>query len=154
MSIMMGRGEMFQVVSLVLLCASALFALGGTVFGFWGSRLSDRGYWDTIKLLTTRVEDVRKRRAPHWTPYVRVDATTLVPPNASFAKLQFKLWSDDNTIPLMIRVASTADGKVVNEVAGPSGVVEQVMIEKQAFYVSFSDPKIRYEVGVLGYKID
>lgn len=151
---MIGRGETLQVLSFVLLCASALLALAGAVFGFWGSRLADRGYWETIKLLTTHVEDARRRQAPQWTPFVKVDATTLIPPNASFARIQFKLWSDDNTIPLMVRVASTADGKIVNEVAGPSGVVEQMMVERQTFYVSFSHPRIRYEVGVLGYKID
>jgi hypothetical protein len=85
---------------------------------------------------------------------VKVDATALVPPNASFARLQFRLWSNDNTAPLMRRVASTADGHVVSEVTGPSGVVEQMMIERQTFYVSFSDPRIRYEVSVLGYNID
>ena len=150
----MGRGETLQLVSFVLLCTSVLLALASAIFGFWGGRLADRGYWDTIKLLTTHVAAARKRQEPRWTPLVKVDATTLVPPNASFAKLQFKLWSDDNTIPLMIRVASTADGKIMNEVAGPSGVVEQMMIEKQTFYVSFSHPSIRYEVAVLGYKID
>jgi len=114
----MGKGEGLQIVSFVLLCASALFALSGAIFGFWGSRLADRGYWETIKALTTHVEAARKRQEPQWTPFVRVDATALVPPNASFARLQFKLWSEDNTIPLMIRVASTSDGKVINEVAG------------------------------------
>ena len=150
----MGRGETLQLVSFILLCASALFGLAGTILGFWGGHLADHGYWDTIKHLTTHVTAARKRQEPRWTPLVKVDATTLVPPNALSATLQFKLWSDDNTIPLMVRVASTADGKVVNEVAGPSAVVEQLIIERQTFYVSFSDPRIRYEVGVLGYKID
>jgi len=150
----MGRGETLQLVSFVLLCTSAVLALVSAIFGFWGNRLADRSYWDTIKLLTTHVEAARTRQQPQWTPFVKVDARALVPPNASFARLQFKLWSDDNTIPLMIRVASTADGSVMNEVAGPSGVVEQMMIEKQTFYVSFSHPKLRYEVSVLGYKMD
>ena len=150
----MGRGETLQLISFVLLCTSAVLALGGAIFGFWGSRISDRGYWETVRLLTTDVQAARRRQEPKWTPFVRVDATALIPPNASFARIQFKLWSDDNTVPLMIRVASEPDGKLMNEVAGPSGVVEQMITEKQAFYVSFSHPKIRYEVAVLGYKFD
>jgi hypothetical protein len=150
----MGRGDLFQLLSFGLACISGLLALASAIFGFWGNRLSDRGYWDTIKLLTGHVEAARRRQEPQWTPFVKVDATALVPPNASSAKLQFKLWSDDNTIPLIIRVASMSDGKVMNEVAGPSGVIDQAMIEKQTFYVSFSHPRLRYEVGVLGYKVE
>ena len=150
----MGRGEPLQLISFVLLCTSAILALGGAVFGFWGSRISDRGYWETVRLLTKDVRAARERQEPKWTPFIRVDATSSIPPNASFARIQFKLWSNDNTVPLMIRVASEPDGRFMNEVAGPSGVVDLMMTEKQAFYVSFSHPKIRYDVGVLGYRFD
>ena len=150
----MGKGELLQIISLVCLCVSAVFAVAGAVSGFWGSRYSDRSYWQTIKLLTSNVEAARRRQEPQWTPYVKVDARTSIPPNAVQARIQFRLWSDDNTIPLMVRVASTADGKIVNEVGGPSGVVEQAMIEPQTFYVSVSDPRVRYDVGVLGYSFE
>ena len=49
---------------------------------------------------------------------MKVDATEQVPPNATFARIQLHLWSDDNTIPLMARVASTSTGALVSEVAG------------------------------------
>jgi hypothetical protein len=78
----------------------------------------------------------------------------LVPPNASFARIQLHLWSDDNTIPLMARVSSTADGTMISEVAGPAAVVEQMMVEPQTFYVSFSHPKVQYRVAVSGYRWD
>jgi hypothetical protein len=61
---MMGRGETLQLASFVLLCASALLALLGAIFGFWGSRVSDRSYWDTIKTLTTHVEAAGRGRHP------------------------------------------------------------------------------------------
>ena len=57
--------ETLQLVSFVLLCTSALLALVSAIFGFWGSRVTDRGYWDTIKLLTTHVEAARERQEPH-----------------------------------------------------------------------------------------
>jgi hypothetical protein len=125
----MDRGEMLQIASAVLLCASAFLGFIGTALGYWGTKLSEGGYWDTIKVLATNVDAARTRQQPAWTAFKKVDARNLVPPNASHVRLQFKLWSADNTIPLMIRVASQADGTIVNEVAGPSGVVEQVMIE-------------------------
>lgn len=55
-------------------------------------------------------------------------------------------------MPLLIRIASQQDGAVSQELSGPSGVVEQMITEKQTFYVSFSHPKVRYEIGVLGYR--
>ncbi|MGA2223467.1 MAG: hypothetical protein ABSH41_03375 [Syntrophobacteraceae bacterium] len=93
--------------------------------------------------LETRIKAARQRQEPIWTPFIRVDASTSIPPNARSAKIQFKLWSDDNTIPLMIRIASDSDGKFMSEVTGPSGVVTQMIAETQAFYVSFSHPTVR-----------
>lgn len=170
----MGRGENLQIVSFVLLCGGALFVLAGTIFssfvllcgggifvlagtifGFWGSRISGKGYWETVRNLTTNVEAARKRQEPAWTPFIRVDASTSIPPIALSARIQFRLWSDDITIPLMIRIASSQDGKFMKEVAGPSGVVEHRLITgEQTFYVSVSHPKIRYDVYVLGYELD
>jgi hypothetical protein len=85
----------------------------------------------SAQLITTRVEAVRKRQEPMWTTFIKTDASQSIPPIAHFAKIQFKLWSDDNTIPLMIRIASKPDGGMMSEVAGPSGVVELMLVEKQ-----------------------
>ncbi|MCK9374920.1 MAG: hypothetical protein M0P73_02095 [Syntrophobacterales bacterium] len=149
----MGRGETFQIISFGLLVLGGLCVLAGTILGFWGSRISDKGYLETIGILKTHVEAARKRQEPAWTPFKRIDASNFIPPTANFAIIQFKLWSEDNTVPLMIRIASSKDGLgVINEVAGPSGVVTQMLTEKQAFYISFSHPNIKYEVIASGWK--
>ncbi len=38
------------------------------------------------------------------------DASTQLPPAATFARIQLRLWSEDSTIPLMARAASTLWG--------------------------------------------
>lgn len=91
-------------------------------------------------------------KQPSWTQFVRVNASESIPPNAAFAKIQYKLWSDDPNVPLLIRIASEQDGKLMQELSGPSGVAEQMITEQQTFYVSFSHPGLRYEIGVLGYQ--
>lgn len=93
-----------------------------------------------------------RRQQPMWTQFIRVNASESIPPNAAFAKIQYKLWSDDPSVPLLIRIASEHDGKLMQELSGPSGVAEQMITEQQTFYVSFSHPRIRYEVSVLGYE--
>ena len=168
----MGRGETFQIISFWLIVIGVLSGLAGLVLGFWvfwlcligglcglagrilgfwGSRISGRGNVETIDLLKTNVEAARKRQEPAWTPFKRVEAFESISPLAQSAKIQFRLWSDDNTIPLMIRIASDPNGEIMNEVAGPSGVVEQPITEMQTFYISLSHPKIRYEVSVSSY---
>jgi len=174
----MGRGETFQIINFCLifiggLCALAARVLGfwnswllvigvigvigglcglaGSIFGLWGSRISVRGNLETIGLLKTNVEAARQRQEPAWTPFKRVEAFESISPLAQYAKIQFRLWSDDNTIPLMIRIASDPNGEIMNEVAGPSGVVEQPITEIQTFYISLSHPKIRYDVSVSSY---
>jgi hypothetical protein len=102
----------------------------------------------------SQAQTITKRQPPLWTAFTKVDASKSIPPNASIAKIQFRLWSEDNSIPLIIRVASEKDGKIMNEVAGPSGVVEQLITEKQTFYISFSHPGIRYEIGILGFTVN
>jgi hypothetical protein len=74
-----------------------------------------------------------------------------MPPMAGLARIQYKLWSNDHKVPLMIRIASEQDGTMVQELSGPSGVVEQRITEPQTFYVSLSHARIQYEIGVLGF---
>ncbi len=74
-----------------------------------------------------------------------------MPPMAGIAKIQYKLWSDDQSVPLMIRIASEQKGTMMQELSGPSGVAEQRITEPQTFYVSLSHPRIQYEIGVLGF---
>ena len=91
------------------------------------------------------------RQRPAWMPFQKADASASMPAIAGIAKIQYKLWSDDRNVPLMIRVASAQDGTMVQELSGPSGVVEQRITEPQTFYVSLSHPRIQYEIGVLGF---
>jgi hypothetical protein len=134
--------------------ASGVLAILSVIAGFAGSQLTERGYVETFRTLASDVISAKTRQGPQWTPYVAVDASAQVPPIATFARIQVQLWSDDNTIPLMARIASTALGEVVSEVSGPSAVVEQMLVEPQRFYVSISHPKVHYSVGVLGYRWD
>jgi hypothetical protein len=93
------------------------------------------------------------RVAPAWTPFQKVDVSKAIPPIAASAKVQYRLWSQDPNIPLMIRVASRQDGTMTQEMSGPSGVAEQMITEPQTFYVSLSHARVQYEIGVLGFEL-
>lgn len=93
-----------------------------------------------------------ERIKPTWTKFMRVDAYAGVPSTASTARIQYRLWSENLNVPLMIRIASDPDGKFSQEVSGPSGVVDLLLTEKQAFYVSLSTPNLHYEIGVIGWE--
>lgn len=96
--------------------------------------------------------DLTERLKPSWSKFIRVDATAGVPVTASVAKIQYRLWSDKSNIPLMIRMASDHEGKFSQEVSGPSGVVDLLLTEKQAFYVSLASPNLHYELAVIGWE--
>jgi hypothetical protein len=66
-------------------------------------------------------------------------------------QLQVYLDCPDVTVPLMIRVGSTADGGYSNTISGPAGVVEQLIIEPQTYYISVSHPSISHRVEILGW---
>jgi hypothetical protein len=87
-----------------------------------------------------------------WTPFEKVEAIAGISPIASFALIQFRLWNEDITIPLMIRTAAYQDGEIMNEVAGPSGVINQMLAEPCTFYVSLSHPTIKYQISISGFK--
>jgi hypothetical protein len=89
-----------------------------------------------------------------WTPFTEVDASAFIPPTATFANIQYRLWSDEPNIPLIIRLAINSSGAGMQELSGPSGVATQLVTEKQRFNVSLSHPKTKYELIVLGYKFE
>lgn len=93
----------------------------------------------------------KRRRLPIWTEFMLVDAKSGVPTIATTAKIQFRLWSEYEDVPLIIRIASDAEGKFCQEVSGPSGIVELMMRGSQSFYVSLSNPGIQYEIGIVGW---
>jgi hypothetical protein len=87
-----------------------------------------------------------------WTPYIEVDASASIPPTTTFANIQYRLWSDEPNIPLIIRLAINPDGTGMQELSGPSGVAAQLVTKNQRFHVSLSHPKAKYELIVLGYE--
>lgn len=148
----MGLGEKLQVGSFVIGLVGSILVLVSAVLGFWGTRISDKGYLETIGIIKSEIKEARVRKEPQWTPFVKVRSQGF--PNLGkpmTVKLQFHLHSDDNTIPLMVRVASDKEGHHPNTVAGPAGVVEQLIIEPETYYVSVSHPSISWKAEVLGW---
>lgn len=97
---------------------------------------------------------VRARRVqPIWTPWLRVVSQGMPPVLTAKAQIQFRLWSDDPAVPLMLRVASTPEGGYMQEVSGPSGVVEVLILEPQTYYFCVSHPNVRHEVSVTGFEM-
>jgi len=92
-----------------------------------------------------------KRQRPIWTEFTKVDAQAGFPTIAVTAKIQFKLWSEYDNVPLIIRIASDAEGKFSQEASGPSGVIDLLITETQTFYVSLSNPNLQFEIGVTGW---
>jgi hypothetical protein len=108
--------------------------------------LSDKGVWETTKLLKSDVKTATAIKKPIltpfksdvksptvikkriWTPFKKVQSNSIPPLDTVRAiKLQFNLESDDTTIPLMIRTAAGANGKLASTVVGSSGVINQLI---------------------------
>ena len=88
-----------------------------------------------------------------WSPFIKIDASSSVPPVCiSFVRIQYRIWSDYDGVPLLIRIASQQDGAMNQELSGPSGVIRQMVTEPQTFYVSLSHPTIKYEISVIGFQ--
>lgn len=148
----MALGEKVQLASFVIGAVGTFMVLLSVVLGYVGTRMSDKGYWEAIGLVQSEIKEARVRKEPQWTPFVQVKSNgfpALQEPMT--ARLQFQLHSDDNTVPLMVRVAADKDGHYSNTVAGPAGVVEQLIIEPQTYYVSVSHPSIKWSAHVLGW---
>jgi hypothetical protein len=161
----MGFGEKLQYSSFVLAIIGTALLVALVV-----NILTDKGYWETRKSLKSDVKTaavvekpiltpfksdvesatVIKKRI--WTPFKKVQSNSIPPLDTIRAiKLHFNLESDDTTIPLMIRTAAGANGKLSTTVAGSSGVINQLITEKQTFYFSVSHPSIKAQIQVLGH---
>jgi hypothetical protein len=92
------------------------------------------------------------RKTPEWTPYRKLDFSDSVPPDALSTEIQYRLHSEDASIPLMIRFASNETGHHMAELSGPSGIFEQ-RINPQSIFVSVSHPTVTYDVATRGYKV-
>ncbi|MEM5405856.1 MULTISPECIES: DUF4062 domain-containing protein [Paraburkholderia] len=88
-----------------------------------------------------------------WTQLIKVDASSGIPPSARIASIQYRLWSDIQGIPLLIRISSNAEGTMSQELSGPSGVAKVMVVDQQTFYVSFSHPMVQHEISVIGYEL-
>lgn len=87
-----------------------------------------------------------------WTPYFHVDTSQFVPPTAARIRIQFRLWSDEAAIPLMIRVSSEPDGSgIIQELSGPSGVIDQMLVSPN-LYFSVSHPWVHYQLQAMGWE--
>ena len=148
----MGPGEKLTLWSFLCAVFGTLLVLAGIVLGFVAGRYTDQGYLSRLKNLTAQALESRKRKQAQWTPFRRIQSNNIPTIPVPFRlRLQVYLDSEDNTVPLMIRVAADAEGHYSNTVSGPAGVVEQLMTEPQTYYVSVSHPSINYRIGVLGW---
>ena len=87
-----------------------------------------------------------------WTSYFHEDTSPFAPPTATSVSIQYRLWSDEVGVPLLIRIASNADGSgIAQELSGPSGVINQMLMTPN-LYFSLSHPSIKYELRALGWK--
>ena len=161
----MGLGQKLQYSrSVLLIIGSALVA------ALVVSIITDRGYWEKTRPRKSDVQSATVIKKPIlspfkpgvknttvirkgiWTPFKKVQANSIPPLDTIWGiRLHFNLESDDTRIPLMIRTAASANGKLSTKVVGSSGIINQPINEKQAFYVSVSHPSIKYRIKVLGY---
>lgn len=145
-------GEKLQTWSFLLGLVGSLLLLVSLVLGFVGTRISDKGYWESIRTIFSDIRDAKTRKEPQWTPFVQVKSEKIPKLDKPIkVTIQFQLFSSDNTIPLMVRVAADKDGHYSSTVAGPAGVVEQLIIEPQTYYVSISHPSITWNAAVLRF---
>lgn len=87
-----------------------------------------------------------------WTPYKAIPIEGFVPPTAAHIKLQYRLTSIAGAVPLLIRFASENGQGVIQEHSGPSGVVELMLTNHSAIYVSLSHPNVQLELAALGWE--
>ena len=161
----MGLGQKLQYGRFVLVIIGSALVAALVV-----SIITDRGYWQKTRPRKSDVQSATVIKKPIlspfkpdiksatvirkgiWTPFKKVQANSIPPLDKIYAiQLHFKLESDDTTIPLMIRTAAGANGKLASKVVGSSGIINQLITEKQTFYVSVSHPSIKYRIKVLGH---
>src|SRR5262245_11890420 len=124
----LGLGEALQLLSVVLVIL-------GAIAGFIGTKLSDRGYVATFRLLATEIRQARTPVAPQWSPYRRVVSQGIPTGGvAARATIQIELESDDIRVPLMARVAANAAGDYATTVSGGASVVDQLLLEDATYY--------------------
>ncbi len=86
-----------------------------------------------------------------WTTYQKIDISGFVPPSASHINIQYRMWSEKNSIPLLIRFSSEDGGGVMQEHSGPSGVIDLMLTNQNFIYISTSHPEANFQLSVLGW---
>ena len=84
----------------------------------------------------------------------KLDLSEGVPPNASFAEIQYFMESDDPRVPLEAEIASGLNGEGRMRVSGAAGVVSVMMREPQTAYYRLAHPKIKFKIAILGFQAD
>jgi hypothetical protein len=84
----------------------------------------------------------------------KLDLSKGVPPNASFAEIQYFMESDDPRVPLEAEIASGPNGEGRMRVSGAAGVVSVMMREPQTAYYRLAHPKIKFKITILGFQAD
>lgn len=98
-------------------------------------------------------ESVGQRIRPQWTPQVALDVRKVAPLNAKSVTFQYKLWSDDSRIELMIRFITGPDGMIQKEYSGAAGMVEMPLFDDSATVsISVSHPAVKYSISGVGYE--
>lgn len=93
----------------------------------------------------------RQHHAAQWTPRQKIDVSSYFPPTASFIKLQYRLWSELHSTPLLIRISSYPEDAAMLEYSGPSGLIEIMLTDGPEIYVSFSHPTVNYQLTAIGW---
>lgn len=86
-----------------------------------------------------------------WTAYQKIDISGFIPPTANHANIQYRIWSEEDSIPLLIRIASEDGGGVMQEHSGPSGVVNLMLTNHHFIYISVSHPAAYFQLSMLGW---
>lgn len=87
----------------------------------------------------------------NWTPYHRVEINDFVPPTANSIKIQYRLWSTQSFVPLLIRIASEKGEGIMEEHAGPSGVIDIMLTNHNCIYISIAHPEANFQLSILGW---
>ncbi len=87
----------------------------------------------------------------NWTAYQKVDISGFIPPTASHIQIQYRMWSENDSVPLLIRLATEEGGGVMQEHSGPSGVIELMLTNMHFIYISVSHSDANFQLSILGW---
>jgi hypothetical protein len=107
-----------------------------------------------MRLSSRPGEVVGQRQPPAWTDIVAVDTSNFAPPIASHIQIQYKLWSDDDRVPLSIAIGTSDYRPALLEYSGLSGVADIMLTNGLMLYVSVAHPHIKWQLDCIGYTLN